>query len=337
MNEFEPWDKAAAFMQANPQQFIDDSFLLKEREKMMNFLHSNPLLQQYTQHIMTPERVLNTLPWHALGERYFATGLMLEASRNWNIQVNLSAHVPRERLLITAALQVCRATPYLWSDKMEKLADAAPLPKHTISRSVLPHPTMFWSRESCYKIHAVDNQARDIENVIEGENNWAALFYTPKQIVIWGDLVKPETKEMEIVCQTIPFGKTWPDDFDELEVRTYGIVLKRCAFLNSPYIISEPQRLAHHHRRQMEKAGVPKAEVEDRVHVVALRREVNIHPPKEGPKQEGVEWQHQWWVTGHYRAQWYPTEQAHKVIWIAPFLKGPSDKPILEKVYAVIR
>jgi hypothetical protein len=42
-------------------------------------------------------------------------------------------------------------------------------------------------------------------------------------------------------------------------------------------------------------------------------------------------------VNGHVRAQWYPSEQAHRLIWIAPYLKGPEDAPMLTHAYKVAR
>ena len=125
------------------------------------------------------------------------------------------------------------------------------------------------------------------------------------------------------------------DDDDTRE--SCAKILKRCAFLASPYIAKEPARLVRHHRRQMERAGTyTEKEINEPIHVIKLRHEVKP-PPKPTGDTKDVDWKHRWWVQGFYRAQWYPSEQAHKVIWIAPYLKGPSDKPILEKVYSVVR
>jgi hypothetical protein len=39
-------------------------------------------------------------------------------------------------------------------------------------------------------------------------------------------------------------------------------------------------------------------------------------------------------VRGHWRNQWYPSLNARRPLWIAPYLKGPDDAPLLggEKV-----
>lgn len=63
----------------------------------------------------------------------------------------------------------------------------------------------------------------------------------------------------------------------------------------------------------------------DGVLVVRLRRE------KQARKEEGessVEWSCQWPVSGHWRNQWYPTDQVHRQIWIDGYIKGPEDKAL---------
>jgi hypothetical protein len=61
-----------------------------------------------------------------------------------------------------------------------------------------------------------------------------------------------------------------------------------------------------------------------------------------GAKYEGeereVEWSHRWMVNGHWRNQPYIEKDdegnrrtIHKQIWIAPYVKGPDDKPLILK------
>lgn len=45
----------------------------------------------------------------------------------------------------------------------------------------------------------------------------------------------------------------------------------------------------------------------------------------------------QWIVRGHPRAQWYPSEQVNKLIWIDPYKKGPEGAPFVEAVRHVRR
>jgi hypothetical protein len=67
-------------------------------------------------------------------------------------------------------------------------------------------------------------------------------------------------------------------------------------------------------------------DIEKRVVVVTLRR------PKQDVEHDevrAVDWAKRWVVSGHWRRQWYATLQTHRLIWIAPFVKGPDDKPLV--------
>jgi hypothetical protein len=192
---------------------------------------------------------------------------------------------------------------------------------------------MFWSRETAY-VSRIAGQPTVETNWILLQNNGDGEILTANDV---RDIDRPPAESLGVALSSVKFGHTWPDDFRDTygEGEQVGLLLKRCAFLASPYIGKEGVRASHHHRRQMEKAGIPAAEANAYVHVVTLRREVA--PSTKPSEPTDVEWQHQWWVSRHYRAQWYPGEHAHKVIWIAPYLKGPSGKPILEKIYSVVR
>ena len=51
-----------------------------------------------------------------------------------------------------------------------------------------------------------------------------------------------------------------------------------------------------------------------------------------------VEWSHSWLVRGHWRNQPYKNSDGsvrHEQIWIAPYVKGPEDKPLVLKDRAV--
>lgn len=47
-----------------------------------------------------------------------------------------------------------------------------------------------------------------------------------------------------------------------------------------------------------------------------------------------VQWQHRWVVSGHWRQQpWGLARRSIRAVWIAPHLKGPSDKPLLAQAH----
>jgi hypothetical protein len=79
-----------------------------------------------------------------------------------------------------------------------------------------------------------------------------------------------------------------------------------------------------------------RADVPSEMTVIDLRR------PAEAGAASGnrtVEWTHRWIVNGHWRQQPYgPGGELRRPTWIAPFIKGPSDKPLeLKQRVGVIR
>ena len=72
--------------------------------------------------------------------------------------------------------------------------------------------------------------------------------------------------------------------------------------------------------------------------IVQLRRREYIDEENSN-KSNPVEWSCRWFVRGHWRNQYYKSENVHKPIWIDPYIKGPEDKPLKEpvKTFAVIR
>lgn len=86
------------------------------------------------------------------------------------------------------------------------------------------------------------------------------------------------------------------------------------------------------------KAKIPKAQ--QKVTVVELRRREVVRDPDADGGARAVEWSHRWLVRGFWRWQTHgPAMSRKKRIWIAPYLKGPEDKPLLvrEHVYALKR
>ena len=93
---------------------------------------------------------------------------------------------------------------------------------------------------------------------------------------------------------------------------------------------TEHQSTPRPERRRTERAGLPPRDVR----IVRLRRSLTGDRDAE---QEGAgrEWRHRWVVRGHWRNHWYPSLNDHRPKWIAPYLKGPGDAPLIggDKVY----
>lgn len=84
-------------------------------------------------------------------------------------------------------------------------------------------------------------------------------------------------------------------------------------------------------RRRLERRGVQDLQP---VRVVTLR-----HQGSAGAGDGSREFHHRWLVKGHWRNQWYSSQERHVPIWISPHIKGPEGAPLLggEKVYAWTR
>jgi hypothetical protein len=328
----------------------------RTREWLLKRLISDPLLGRYVGHLINRATARNTQPWHAMGERLYATLLLAQVGAEPSLRLGESFRDQADEAMAVglASSLFLTAVPYLWSEQVEDLVRASPaVPPHTVSRDLLPYPTVFFSYEVAY--HAV----------VGGKNvdiDWCVLAHRPGgvQLLVPTTVPRSEGGDGSVTFETsaIRYGERWPDDFpsgpDPVSVAaadahperfTGGVnagielILKRLAFINSPYTTTERHRLPREIRREQARAkGMERPAHEPVCHVVVLRRAVQSREQaRDEAEREGRDWQHHWWVSGHYRAQWHPSTKSHKVIWITPHVKGPLDKPLLEKTYAVLR
>lgn len=102
-------------------------------------------------------------------------------------------------------------------------------------------------------------------------------------------------------------------------------------FIQEPWIGSDRVHPGRPAARRAQRVSLP-AEVR----VVRLRKTVKSD---HSGNHSDVAWSHQWLVRGHWRNQWHPSTQSHKLRWISPYLKGPEDAPLIVKdhVFAVDR
>lgn len=128
-----------------------------------------------------------------------------------------------------------------------------------------------------------------------------------------------------------PFGFIWgvPVQNQPLDDPATEIVAAN-RFLQQELVETRPESLPRGDRRRLEKQDRPVPDIR----TVLLRRK-RIGP--EGPRQSPIEWTCQWTVKGHWRANhWNKNEP----IYVNPYVKGPSDKPLKprsEALYQVVR
>lgn len=112
------------------------------------------------------------------------------------------------------------------------------------------------------------------------------------------------------------------------EMKTWALVARCCWLLMQQRIATiTEQRPDRASERRLRRAGKPV----DAVRVITLR-----HPEHHGYPTSDRTYHHRWVVRGHWRKQWYPSQERNIPIWITPYVKGPDGAPLLagEKVYA---
>ena len=240
-----------------------------------------------------------------LGDRAFTSLLEL-----------LGEHEADAEQRVILASAIMSAVPVLWPRDMLLTAVGMKLPDHIIDQNLCPYDVMWWRLALAPK----EFEAMLILNVAEAQEVMAVVF-------------KVGENRVDITGRVpIKYGARWPEDFpDELHRGCAEIVLSMMAFMNSRFIDAGEELLPRAERRRLERAGV--FEDCDRTHVIRLRAEEPSQSQAGSDSMPGT-WSHRWIVRGHYRAQWYPSKQAHEVKWIAPHMKGPADKPV--KLPAVV-
>lgn len=296
---------------------------------LLKAIRRDPLYRRYLNHLDSVH--VNREPWTAIGERLYAAGLVAMADRDPMLRSRGFDDAPSYIKTAFALRMATLSVPYLWLNDVENVIQAMPLPRHVISRTCMPFPCMFLSRETAWPM-------RGIDGVEVGEQNWLYLEDQGSEgITILSDLCCEESQTAVIAAMSLRYGKTWPDDFPPDEREATAQVLRRLAFIASPYTDTEAHRLPRPIRREMARLGTLRAdEPEPLCYTVKLRRPA----PNTAPCADdgtGREYHHRWWVSAHFRAQWYPSEGAHKFVWIAPHVKGPPDKPMITKTYVVAR
>ena len=234
------------------------------------------------------------------------------------------------------------AVPFLWSAAMRQLAASYNLPPHVVAPTseLLPFPAMWWRFEGGdgltekrsvrigWLIVAGSARRVDMLTVVPTSERWAA----------WQHKNRPDAGGPPIFLELgqLVAGRPFPGDYTTPSAMpVMQLLLQMLSFLESRYV--EMRRVPVHPDDQvarLRRAGVSLPEPD--VIVVQLRAPV---PPANHEREPGTgrDWRYRWMVRGHHRAQWYPSLNAHKVVWIAPHFKGPADAPFKPQLYAVVR
>lgn len=296
------------------------------RLALLDDLRRIPLLREYVEAINSTEAVHgamtfhNTEAWHAIGEQLLAAvHLFSKGNSTWHSWVaDMTTLDGDDEAAVIAAWMCLRATPCLWSTAIEQIAVEQPMPPCTVTKDTCPWPEgLFISRETCRG------------TILEGrqlETNWILVKPLDAELVVLYDVVDTTSQLTEVVHLKVPYGDTVEDDSLHL--------FRMLAFMQSSYV-GQQRRYASRPvlRRSNNHELVAKATIK----VELLRRVRPSNTYTEGEHRD-VAHDYQWWVRGHYRNQACgPNYSERRLMYIHPHLAGPDDKPILQKVYKVVR
>lgn len=306
----------------------------------------HPLAKRCVAKLLSGQPFCVCSPADVLGERLVGIAVLLEAAATHpnTIRINVSDDDKLAAVASFATLAL-KATPYLWSEEVraavrDSTATIAngglALPRHTISSSILPDPLMWWTFETGVTVSDRTAVAAKVTVDAMMIRDYGGGF----EIYTVGNIADAESDALGrdhlpfIECMRYEYGGTFPDDYKQhvgkLPLESALVML---AFLNSPYIPKSSGRLLRAERREIARNGAMDAGEE--IRFITLRRPHAEQATSDQANHKGR--QHRWVVRGHYRAQWYPSESAHHVIWITPYLKGPDGAPMIEHVYKVAR
>lgn len=242
--------------------------------------------------------------------------------------------VMRDAFVHRIATAIGSAVPFSWSRESVALALSSPLPEHIVANAseLLPFPAMWWRFEGDQPLSRGGRASgwlvlSDLESV-----DVIAIEETPPDALADGRKLRPG---LGFAYEIVRTGVRFPVDIDPLDLDAATKLLSLLAFASSRYVtLRAVKPSTDEQRARLSRRGM--SVIEPDVIVVTLRAP-SMRPRVEGATRTGRDWSHRWVVRGHHRAQWYPSMAAHRVVWIAPHIKGPADKPLKDQLYAVVR
>ena len=238
---------------------------------------------------------------------------------------------------LATAVRLLGAVPHLWANDVRNavagMAASAttPLPAHVLVSDVIPEAGMWWTWETDWS----DPQDPMV-------NTQGVLLHPLPALNRSGELHRSAFAATQLQSDTNGhavvrpgllgrFGGCYPEDFPAES--GYELIARFLAFLNSSYIPEEESLARRQDLRWAERQGIPDL-MADSVRFVLLRRQAGDRHESIGAEREH---RHRWLVSGHFRNQWYPSEQTHKIVWIEPYVKGSADAPLMPRIYRVSR
>jgi hypothetical protein len=258
-------------------------------------------------------------PWMALAEKRMLVGMCRHFPQVFE-GMKTNDSMERER----AARWIDSARCFFWRDRIRDAVSAMPLPPHIVGKPSMPFKLIFISFES----ETVEVNGKALMSVMIDTREDKLIIVPVSQMTSSGSIA--------MTYFDVEYGNHWPDTWSATpDAEGVGMVLRMIAFLNSKVATVTQEKAPRAMRRRADREGIAEQQQNETVNVIDLR--AYEYEGSGDDDASGSTFHHRWWVRGHIRAQWYPSVKGHRLIYVAPFVKGPADAPFVEQVYDVKR
>jgi hypothetical protein len=262
------------------------------------------------------------------------------------------------------ATLVSRAQPFFWAAHLAHATQVASrtLPTYTFTAESFPCPDGFMWFQEPVELLVLDPGPQLLQSVywhvgVEAQDERGV------PVLLFGQTVDRRRRNgMPTIQSNVRLGQTLEDMHAEIAregsahaggIEAFGSAhyldisdafhrfLAAClSFLEQRLVLPVTRPASRGTRRRLERehAGYQHEPV---VQVIELRRKDRPQMEREEPSAiTAPDWRYQWVVSGHWRRQYYRRTDTHKPRYIAPYVKGPEDKPLKApagRVFAVTR
>jgi len=297
------------------------------RRRVFEDVSADPLVRQLIALRRARGEYFVDQPWKAIAEQRTIAVVMASARKLVHLDNRPYGDSERGYLLSS----ILAAETFALSHDLTNLAADAPMPRHVIDSDLLPFRSMYLAFEAEFQteLRQHGNSAEQAEAVglqLLGQDDGVAVVVHMER----PDNAWPIAHDVHI-----RYGQTFPDDIRARDRSTVRWALAILSLINSHYTDTDDCTLPRAWRRRKEFAAYK----EQQIRVVRLRRLATGEPNADASEDDGQRraYRRRWIVSGHHRAQWYPSRKAHRVIWIAPHMKGQQGGDVIEKAYMVTR
>jgi hypothetical protein len=289
-------------------------------------LRRDPITQEYCRRVRAGGYAPLRDPIDVIGEMRVAALSIATGDTGLDIAQKLRPIEPSLRAHVSDSLM--RAKPFLWEPEIWGTAWSMDVPDIAIGEDSVPaHPHYFSLTRDYFGFENPGEPVRYIR--------WVAFWTSPfnsngGRIAWFVQCIGAHHSDHTASVYGIYFGRS-VSEIPEPHSGNLKKVLALKAFADSPALAKEVVHAPRPMRRRSSIRETPPATF------VTLRKIAQTGAVTDIHDTSTRNYSTRWLVSGHMRAQWYPSTSSHRLIYIAPHVKGPIDKPLKMTAYKVAR